>query len=40
MNKDVQDRINVSDKQLTTREQIIRCLESEPMTARDLSRPF
>ncbi len=26
------------DKQLTTREQIIRCLEAEPMTARDLSK--
>ncbi len=26
------------DKQLTIREQIIRCLEAEPMTARDLSK--
>ena len=26
------------DKQLTTREQIIRCLEAEPMTARDISK--
>jgi transcriptional regulator len=38
MNEDVQDHMSVSDKKLTTREQIIRCLEAEPMTARDLSK--
>jgi len=38
MNKDVQDRMNASDKQLTTREKIIHCLEAAPMTARDLSK--
>ncbi|MFO8083788.1 MAG: transcriptional regulator [Desulfobacterales bacterium] len=32
------DQIGVFEKQLTIREKIIRCLESEPMTARDLSK--
>jgi len=32
------DQVGVFDKQLTTREKIIRCLETEPMTARDLSK--
>ncbi len=29
------EQMDVVDKKLTTREQIIRCLEAEPMTARD-----
>jgi predicted Zn-ribbon and HTH transcriptional regulator len=32
------EQMDVVDKNLTTREQIIRCLEAEPMTARDLSK--
>ncbi len=32
------DQMDDVDKKLTTREQIIRCLETEPMTARDLSK--
>jgi transcriptional regulator len=32
------EQMDVSDKKLTTREKIIRCLEAEPMTARDLSK--
>lgn len=30
------DQVGDFDKQLTIREKIIRCLETEPMTARDL----